>query len=624
MGDGDDQITIGTVPLIADPNNKTIEYPDGVPVADTSNMTNGVSNQTIVYGEAGDDEFEVDHNIAELFLSGGAGDDRFVVNTFITVTDANGNVTNTANLYGGDGNNHYEHVVDAPIEINGGSGIDTVVITGTPLDDIFVITQYFVAGDGGITYYTNIEVIEVDSAGGDDQIYILSADPNVETIVDAGSGDDTIHIGGNHETLIIDPPPFTYQPPPFNVQLPPSFTYPSTGYGGSSNPVNGLTITLTRQYVLDTYGVDILTFDQNDEFRISLTEIGQAISDSQATFLSTPGNEILSGEPQPIPSDTTEDDPRAVDGLFNLIQRSQHMWSLDDSVVTTDKNGNPIMTITWNYPAYQRRAGKAVYATSTVVPDPYTFQPPPIALHVNPVYDVSSILGRVSIDGGETYETSVGDQLIVHNQQSGATTPTLDSRVNSGADGQSLGALIPSPTKSSASFELWFKPADLTQKQVLFETGGTTAGTSLVLDGSILRFTTAGNNLVYQISYALSSTDDFVHVVGTLDVGNTMALFVNGVQVGSTAISSSFWAGEDGTGISATNGTLGGDYGNNLGAYGPFNGSISAARVYGEPLSAEQVASLYQAAQIAPTYAEFDARAATRSTIPTAISSGRR
>ena len=40
----------------------------GVPMADTAHMTNGVSALMVVYGEAGDDTFEVNHNAAKLFL----------------------------------------------------------------------------------------------------------------------------------------------------------------------------------------------------------------------------------------------------------------------------------------------------------------------------------------------------------------------------------------------------------------------------------------------------------------------------------------------------------------------------------------------------------------------------
>ena len=44
--------------------------------------------------------------------------------------------------------------------------------------------------------------------------------PGLETTVVGGSGDDTIHVGGEHPPLIFDPPAFNYQPPPFEVTLP--------------------------------------------------------------------------------------------------------------------------------------------------------------------------------------------------------------------------------------------------------------------------------------------------------------------------------------------------------------------------------------------------------------------
>ena len=39
---GDDEVIIGTVPLIPDTGNRTLEFPNGVPIADTDNMTNGM------------------------------------------------------------------------------------------------------------------------------------------------------------------------------------------------------------------------------------------------------------------------------------------------------------------------------------------------------------------------------------------------------------------------------------------------------------------------------------------------------------------------------------------------------------------------------------------------------
>src|ERR1051325_5541579 len=83
LGSGDDKVTIGTVPQIPDEGNTNLEFPEGVPVADTQNMTNGNSVRMYVFGATQDDNFEVNHNVAELYLAGGDHDDTFVFNTFL-------------------------------------------------------------------------------------------------------------------------------------------------------------------------------------------------------------------------------------------------------------------------------------------------------------------------------------------------------------------------------------------------------------------------------------------------------------------------------------------------------------------------------------------------------------
>ena len=51
LGEGDDAIVVGTVPLMPDPGNRTLEFPDGVPVVDIDNLTNGNSDLLFVLGE---------------------------------------------------------------------------------------------------------------------------------------------------------------------------------------------------------------------------------------------------------------------------------------------------------------------------------------------------------------------------------------------------------------------------------------------------------------------------------------------------------------------------------------------------------------------------------------------
>ena len=57
-------------------------------------------------------------------------------------------------------------------------------------------------GAGRIVNFTGIEELEVDGAGGPDQIYILSTNPELTTTIVGGSGDDTIHMGGTPPPLV--------------------------------------------------------------------------------------------------------------------------------------------------------------------------------------------------------------------------------------------------------------------------------------------------------------------------------------------------------------------------------------------------------------------------------------
>ena len=228
MGSGDDSIVVGTVPLVPDPGNRTLEYPNGVPVADTAHMTNGNTAPMFVLGGTQNDYFEVDHNRGMLYLAGDEGDDTFLLKTFLVLKENPSQpdeITNLTTLFGGSGSNRYEYLQNAPVEINGGSGFDTIIIDGTPLDDTFVITATYVAGAGRIVNFTNIESVEVDGGGGNDTFWVLNTDPSLKVTINGGTGDDVIHVGGTPPPLVFDPPPFTYTPPPYTVQLPPKVVY---------------------------------------------------------------------------------------------------------------------------------------------------------------------------------------------------------------------------------------------------------------------------------------------------------------------------------------------------------------------------------------------------------------
>ena len=201
MGEGDDVITIGTVPLILD------DF--GVPVADLANTTNGTSALMTVNGGAGNDNFEVNRNLEALFLNGDDGDDVFVINTFLVKredpNDPDSQILNLTSITGGAGSDQYEYLQNAPVFIDSGDGFDTVVLNGTPIGDVFVVTDRFTVGAGRQVFYENIERFELNAAGGDDEIYGLSTSPAIETIIRGGTGDDEIHLGGDHPAIPFDP-----------------------------------------------------------------------------------------------------------------------------------------------------------------------------------------------------------------------------------------------------------------------------------------------------------------------------------------------------------------------------------------------------------------------------------
>src|SRR2546430_17274135 len=143
LGDGDDTVTIGTVPLVPDTGNRTLEFPDGVPVVDTQNLTNGNSNVMFILGEAQNDQFEVNFNRAQLYLHGGKGDDRFLLKTFLVLKEDAANpdeITNLTNVFGGTGSNRYSYLDNGPVKINGGPRLDQLEVVRRPIAGTFVGT----------------------------------------------------------------------------------------------------------------------------------------------------------------------------------------------------------------------------------------------------------------------------------------------------------------------------------------------------------------------------------------------------------------------------------------------------------------------------------------------------
>jgi hypothetical protein len=173
------------------------------------------------------------------------------------------------------------------------------------------------------------------------------------------------------------------------------------------------------------------------------------------------------------------------------------------------------------------------------------------------------------------------------------------------------------PLANDASFEVWFRPTDLTGREVLFETGGSANGAFLTLNNATVQFGVKfddgpgedpPDNLV---THDLTAADilDFVQIVGVIDPSaGSLLLYVNGVtdatpgtadavSLGSTNWGGGNLAGLGGKGQGQTGGT------NEVGSgpaatqdnYTTLLGQIGIVRVYNDALSGAEVAANFNA-----------------------------
>ena len=96
----------------------------------------------MLYGGSGTDTFQVYSNKADLSMIGGSGNDTFIVRAFLVAAGTH------LNVKGGTGNDTIEYNINAPLDIEGGTGFNTLVLLGTEGADTFVVTQNGVFGGG--------------------------------------------------------------------------------------------------------------------------------------------------------------------------------------------------------------------------------------------------------------------------------------------------------------------------------------------------------------------------------------------------------------------------------------------------------------------------------------------
>ncbi len=134
-------------------------------------LSNGISKPMTINGGIGDDSFIVFHNLDTLDLNGDAGNDSFIVQAFALAGSQEDHRALT-DLSGGAGADLIKYAVNAPVNIDGGDGFDTVVVIGTEFGDDFVITPNGVFGAGLNVNFVNIEALEIDGGAGNDRFQL--------------------------------------------------------------------------------------------------------------------------------------------------------------------------------------------------------------------------------------------------------------------------------------------------------------------------------------------------------------------------------------------------------------------------------------------------------------------
>jgi hypothetical protein len=170
----------------------------GEGLAGVGYLSNGITHATTAFGGDGNDTFSTYHNLATLRLDGEAGNDEFIVRAFVRLPSETAAEQSETEVDGGEDEDFIAYTMNAPVSIEGGDGLDTLVVIGTVFPDNFVVTKDGIFGAGLNVRFSGVEKVEVDTLEGDDNIFVRSTNEGVVTTITGGLGNDTIEIlGGN-------------------------------------------------------------------------------------------------------------------------------------------------------------------------------------------------------------------------------------------------------------------------------------------------------------------------------------------------------------------------------------------------------------------------------------------
>ncbi|MEM9480034.1 MAG: hypothetical protein AAGA58_10315, partial [Verrucomicrobiota bacterium] len=176
--------------------------------------------------------------------------------------------------------------------------------------------------------------------------------------------------------------------------------------------------------------------------------------------------------------------------------------------------------------------------------------------------------------------------------------------------------------EGDATLEFVFRPSDQVGSEVLWETGGGTVGSSIVLVGNqIVASFSDADNFGVQTAATLPAgavaNGEFVHLIVHIDqdgnAGSHLRLYVNGILAASSANTQinlngtgatnqlNDWSGTDDGGLAIDDSAIGGDpdFGNvgtiNVNSAVDFAGEIALYRVYDNLLDESEITSSFEA-----------------------------
>jgi Ca2+-binding RTX toxin-like protein len=164
-------------------------------------LSNGISETSVINGGSGNDAFTVFHNKAVLGLNGGDGNDEFTIRSF-ALSGSQETVRERTDLSGGSDADLIQYALNAPVNIDGGDGMDEIRVIGTEFSDDYVITSKGVFGAGLNVNFVNIEVLKVDGAEGNDRFFVQSTEMDLVVKLVGGLGSDSFNVGGDVPPVI--------------------------------------------------------------------------------------------------------------------------------------------------------------------------------------------------------------------------------------------------------------------------------------------------------------------------------------------------------------------------------------------------------------------------------------